>query len=457
MMKGKWFLMLLLSGSTPVFAQEPVVSALDSMAVKTLFFAGLKEKLNENYPKAAENFDKLLKIDPNNSAAYFEIATLNFRQNKLMESEMAIKKATSLSPGNLWYWKLLAELYKRKGDMDNLVVVFDKLIALSPDEDSYYFDRSNALLLAGRAEEALKGYDVLEKKFGSSDALTEARQRVNLEKDDGLDQKTVEKILAEDVNDVKRLLYASGVLIQKNQNAEALAVLKRAKELESDNFEVDLALADVYGALKNNIEAQASLKKAFGNAMMPVDQKVKIVMMLFSGKKNQLRINDAAELAMIASKVHPDDPKILALYGDALYQQGNLQEALVQYQSTLKITDQLYTVWEQVLNIQASMGLFKDAIKTADDALSIYPNQAILYYYMALALQNDNQNASALTNIKMALQLDGENPLYVECYGDILFLKGDKDLALMQWKKAKTAGSDSEKLNKKINEKKYIQ
>lgn len=456
-MKGKWFLVLMLSGGTSVFAQETVVSALDSTAIKTLFFAGLKEKLNENYQKATESFDKLLKIDPNNSAAYFELATLNFRQNKLLESEIAIKKATSLNAGNLWYWKLLAELYKRKGDMDNLVGVFDKLIALSPDEDSYYFDRSNALLLAGKEEEALKGYDILEKKFGSSDALTEARQRINMSKDDGLDKKAIEKILAEDVKDVKSLLNASGVLIQKNQNAEALAVLKKAKELDADNFEVDLAMADVYGALKNNIEAQSALKKAFGNSMMPVDQKVKIVMMLFGGKKNQLRINDAAELAMIASKVHPDDPKVLALYGDALYQQGNLQEALVQFQSVLKVTDQLYAVWEQVLNIQTSLGLFKDAIKTADGALSVYPNQAILYYYMALALQNDNQNALALTNIKMALQLDAENPLYVEYYGDVLFLKGDKDLALAQWKKAKTAGSDSEKLNKKINEKKYIQ
>ncbi|WP_084498162.1 lipopolysaccharide assembly protein LapB [Pedobacter sp. V48] len=457
MRRGKWLLMLLLSGSTTVFAQEPVVSAMDSMAIKTLFFAGLKEKLNENYPKAAENFDKLLKIDPDNSAAYFEIATLNFRQNKLMESEMAIKKATFLNPNNIWYWKLLAELYKRKGDMDNLVGVFDKLIALSPDEDSYYFDKSNALLLAGKEEAALKGYDVLEKKFGPSDALTEARQRVSMGRGDGLDKKEVEKILAENVSDVKSLLYTSGVLVQKKQNAEALAVLKKAKELEPDNFEVDLAMADVYSALKNNTEAHISLKKAFGNVMMPVDQKVKIVVMLLGGKKDQLRVDAAAELAMIATKVHTDDPKVFALYGDVLYQQGDLQGALTQFKSVLKMTDQLYAVWEQMLNIQTSLGLYKEAIKTADDALSVYPNQAILYYYMALALQNDNQNALALTTIKTALQLDAENPLYIECYGDVLFLKGDKDLGLAQWKKAKSAGNDSEKLNKKINEKKYIQ
>jgi predicted negative regulator of RcsB-dependent stress response len=44
----------------------------------------------------------------------------------------------------------------------------------------------------------------------------------------------------------------------------------------------------------------------------------------------------------------------------------------------------------------------------------------------------------------------------LEHYGDILFLKGDKENAVAQWQKAKSAGNQSDKLNRKINEKKYI-
>ena len=44
-----------------------------------------------------------------------------------------------------------------------------------------------------------------------------------------------------------------------------------------------------------------------------------------------------------------------------------------------------------------------------DAALAIYPNQAILNYYMAFALHREVQNNAALTYIKTALQLDGEN------------------------------------------------
>jgi hypothetical protein len=45
----------------------------------------------------------------------------------------------------------------------------------------------------------------------------------------------------------------------------------------------------------------------------------------------------------------------------------------------------------------------------------------------------------------------------VEHYGDILYLLGEKDLALQQWIKAKSFGAGSENLNKKINEKRYVE
>jgi tetratricopeptide (TPR) repeat protein len=307
------------------------------------------------------------------------------------------------------------------------------------------------------------------------------------------------------------------------------------------------------------------LRTAFANSGMPAERKIKIVMMLVGGvARNKARTQEAGELAKIMVESNPSDPKAQALYGDILYQQGSLSAALEQYQAVLKKTEDLYAVWEQVLNIQTSLGLYKEAVKTGDAALGIYPNQAIIYYYTAFALHRDNQNAAALSNIKTALQLDGDNKdlqalilglqgeilideqkfseantafdkavalaptnylllnnyafylalrnqhldkaesliakaaaampgnpsvadtyalvllklekydqakvwaeqalqgngakngLYLEHYGDILFLKGEKELALVQWQKAKEAGNDSGILNRKINEKKYI-
>ncbi|MES2828190.1 MAG: tetratricopeptide repeat protein [Bacteroidota bacterium] len=391
-MKLKLLLLIGFSGALPLLGQVKPVMGVDSGVVKNLFFAGLQDKLSENYSKAAESFSKIILMDPKSAPSYFELATVNYRQNKMPEAELAIKRATELDGNNIWYWKFLVEMYKRKGNMEGLVPVFNQLIRLDPKNDSYYFDRSNAWLLAGKTEDAIKGYEELESKFGPSDELNAARKRV-VDKSSGSEN-----------------------AVPKENDLEAL---KKAKLADPDNFELDLAIADVYKAQKNSVGANASLRVAFGNAAMPVEQKIKIVMMLFSGTKNQQRINDAKGLAEIAVKTHPGDAAIKAVYGEVLYQQGDLPGALAVFTSVLKITDQMYKAWEQTLNIQVKLGQFKEAIKTGDEALSVYPNQGMLYYYVSLAMKGNGQFAEALTQIKSALQLDAENPVYMELYKEL--------------------------------------
>lgn len=354
-MKYKVFLMILLGYVQVLFAQKPMAPVVDMTVIKTLFFTGLREKLNEDYGKANEIFSKIILLDPENAAVHYEIAVVNYRQNNLLEAEMAIRKATTLDANNTWYWMMMAEVYKRKGDMDAMTGALNQLIRLSPDKVDYYYDRSNAYLLAGKTAEAMRGYDELEKKFGPSAELARARRRVT-----------------------------SGG-----------------------------QLDDLSGKGKGN-EGGEIQKELTAN-----EQKLQLA--------------------------------------ESLYKKGDLTAALEQFMQALQSDEQLYKAWEQALNIQLLLKQYKNAIKTADDALSIYPNQAILYYFMALALHHDHQEAKALLNVKSALQLDVDNGVYLELYGDILFLSGEKTLALIQWKKAKTAGNGSEKLNRKINEQNYLE
>lgn len=454
----KVFLATLLCTGLSSVAQQPVVLAkVDSNVVKTLFFEGLRDKLNENYGKATESFNKILALNPNNAAVYYEIATLNYRQNKLKEAETAIQRSVSLDADNVWYWKMLAELDKRKGDMVALTKVLDQLIRLDPENDAYYFDHSNALLLSGKTAEALKGYDAIEKKFGSSVALSQARQRISLGTGASLDKQAVDKIMKEELGDVRSHIELAAGLMQKKQYEPALAVLQKARLLAAQNYQVDLEIADVYKALKRYNEAIAALKSAFEDPGMPADQQIKIVMMLLSGADKKERLADAMFLAKTAVRLHPDELKLVALYGDALYEQDDLAAALTQFERVLKSTDQIYGVWERVVIIQIRQGKYEEAIKIADAALSVYPNQAILFYYTALALHRNHQDAEALKNMKNCLQLDGENGIYLELYGDLLFLTGDQSTGLLQWKKAQAGGNQSKKLIQKINEKKYTE
>ena len=90
------------------------LSAADSNMVKQFFFEGLKEKMNENYERANESFMKIVAMNPENAAVHYEIALINFKQGNWAVSEMAIKKAISIDPGNTWYQRLLTDVVKKK-------------------------------------------------------------------------------------------------------------------------------------------------------------------------------------------------------------------------------------------------------------------------------------------------------------------------------------------------------
>jgi tetratricopeptide (TPR) repeat protein len=473
---------ILLSGMRG-FAQQAKPTGADSALVKQLFFTGLQDKLKENYAKSNLSFTQITAIDPGNAAAWYEIALLNFRVNMMVKAEEAIKKAVAIDQENPWFYKLLAELYKTTGNMERLIPVFDQLIRLSPEQQNYYYDRANALYISGKTDAALAAYDMLEKKFGSSLSLRRAKERISAD-----------------------------------QKKRVLPVAVKADDV--------MAVVTQYIGKRNFSAAAATLKSA--------------------------------------ASTHQDDPLFLTLYGDVLYETGNLPAALSHYKKALQLSDQLYGVWEKVLNIQILLGKYKEMIEVGDAALSIYPNQAVLYYYMAFALHREKQNTAALANIKSAMAIDGdnkelqalitalqaeilidehklgeadqafekaiqldprnyqimnnyayylalkngnldkavllidkaarampndasiadtyalilfkggryaqaktwiekalenneaENNVYLEHYGDILFLGGAQEMAVVQWKKARDAGNDSILLKRKINEKKYI-
>lgn len=475
---------MLIAGSS-VFAQQAKQGAGDSILIKQLFFAGLRDKLKENYQRSNDSFSQIITIDADNAAAWYEIALLNFRQNKMLPAEQAIKKASAIDHNNPWYWKLLAELYKSTGNMNGLVLVFDQLIRLSPTQQSYYFDRASANYAAGKTENALASYQLIEDKFGPSPALSRARERI-----------------------------------------------AKDKQHPENNGEINIKPDDVLSAATHFIA--------------------------------QRNFHSAAAILEKVAATHQEDALFLTLYGDVLYETGNLQGSLQYYKKALKVTDQLYGVWEKVLNIHIILGQYKEMAEVGENALSIYPNQAILYYYMAFALHREKQNNAALSNVKSALALDGdnkelqalitalqaeiliderkpeeadrafdkaikldpsnyqimnnyayylalrnenldkavllihkaamaspqdasiadtyalillkggryteaktwiekalqnneaENGVYLEHYGDILFLAGEQEKGVLQWKKAKDAGNDSSLLKRKINEKKYF-
>lgn len=548
-----------------VIVTGKVLSQKDSLQVTDLFFEGLHEKMLMNYQQAASYFTKVIEIDPANDAAMYELANMSFSENRADEAETLIRNAVTVKPDNEWYWALLSDIYKKANKIPQLVPVLEELEKIAPQKEAYSYDKANALLLLKRTDDAVIAYNEIEKKFGSSEDLTSARQRILMQQ--GKPEKVeeeLEKQIRSNPEELRNYLYLSEVLAKSGEREKAINILNKAKLVAPANAMVRLALADNYKALNQFENTFIELKVAFTDPNLNIDEKVRIVLSFFPKFADMKARAYANELASIMVRVHPNEAKAFAVYGDVLFQEHKYEQARDSYKQAIKLNDQVYPIWEQLLRIEISRAEFQQAISDGDEALTIFPNQAALYLYTGIAyaqtkkyekaisylksaldlqtddkeilvqvystlgdsfnslkrhsesdqaynkaLELDPRNSFVLNNYAYYLSLRGENlneaekmsrrsieldpnnassedtyawilfrlkryadariwiekalqdkpvnnAVQLEHYGDILFFLGEEAKALEQWQKAKSLGSGSETLDKKINGKKYI-
>ncbi|MFD2863115.1 tetratricopeptide repeat protein [Mucilaginibacter antarcticus] len=539
-------------------------------SVQTLFYAALREKTIDNNTQAADLFNKILAIEPSNDASLYELAGIKKRQNKFAEAQPLLERAVVVKPDNEWYWASLADIYERSNDVAKLENVFNQLIRLSPQRVDYYFDKANAYYVMSKYDEALKVYDQIETITGSSDDLIIARQKIYL-KQNKVDKAAagLEQMIANNPTQLKYYLMLAEIYTSNKAPDKAFKVLEKAKSLEPNNAFIHLGLADIYRERKDTEASYKELQAAFSIPDLSIDQKIRIVMGYFpkfvDPASRPGALTSALALVKLIAETHPNEAKAHALYGDVLVQSEKYAEAKPEYQKSIELNGQIYETREQLVRLQLASNDVDGVIRDGEAALSYFPNQGWMNYYVgtgwllkkdykkalsylrnaaALEFQDkelltmvysslgdcyhamaDNKSSDAsydkaleynadnkytLNNYAYYLSIRGEqldkaakmskrsnelepanasfkdtyawilfkqknykeaktwmdkalannktkSATQTEHYGDILFYLGDTEAAVTNWKKAKEYGGNTPLLDRKINEKKYIE
>ncbi|MBW4888687.1 tetratricopeptide repeat protein [Mucilaginibacter sp. HMF5004] len=541
------------------------MSAMDSNAVTQLFFSALREKTVENTTLAAEMFNRILQMDPQNDASMYELGKIRRTQNNETSARDLFEKAVAVKPDNEYYWLALANSYEKSNDIPKLENVFTQLIRLSPDNPEYKFDKANALYLEKKYDEALALYNELQQSSGLNDAILVSKQKIYLKQGKVTEAAAeLENMIKANPSQLRYSLLLSELYNSNGMSDKALAILLKAEKINPDNDHVHLALADIYRDKKDYLASFNELKLAFAIPNLSIEQKLNIIRGYIPKFPDVNAKESALELSRILTVTHPNDARTYAMYGNMLLETEQYPEAKKVFKKAVKLNDQDYSVWEQLVRLELG-GETDEAIKDANEALSIFPNQAWLNYlagiawiqkkdynkalgYMnnvpALETQDKNllsqtysaigdcyhsikdfkksdeaydksieynpDNVYTLNNYAYYLSLRGEaldkaaqmskhsndldknnasfedtyawilfrqkkyaeaktwiekaiansknkSAIATEHYGDILFFLGKADDALDNWKKAKQLGGSSAELDRKINEKKYVE
>jgi tetratricopeptide (TPR) repeat protein len=214
-----------------------------------------------------------------------------------------------------------------------------------------------------------------------------------------------------------------------------------------------------------------------------------------------LKSEDMAEVVRICTRcmeLFPDAPEYYFYLGIAYYQQKDYEKALEIYRAGLQIISEdnlslKSDFYGQIGDIYYQMNQMDKAFEAYDEALKYNDKNVVVLnnysYFLSLAkkdlkraermsaqcikLEPDNATyldtyawiffmqgnySLAKIYIESALEKDKSNSAeLVDHYGDILFMMGDKEKAVEQWKKAKDLGKESSVLDRKISEGVYIE
>jgi tetratricopeptide (TPR) repeat protein len=376
--------------------------------------------------KAVEEAEKLVASEPSDPDYLLEGAELLIANDRTDQAISWIDRALKLNADLPQAHVLLADIYRKKGDMDRVSKELNQVLA-------------NPNLEAGLKARILSSY------MGMTGSNTAAQQ-------DALGM--AQNLAKTSPNDPKTQVMLADLLMQQGKKAEARDAYAKAARLDGSVYEVWGALIQLDGELNQVDSLLVHSEKAL--EVFPTQG-----LFWYSNgsanlyKRKYQQAVDALEESqkLLAASGNNDIKKgISAQLGDAYNGLGDHAKSDEAYEAVLKVdplNDHVLNNYSYFLSLRKEN--LPRAQQLAQKLVERHPTNATYLDTYAWVLYISKEYAKAKQYLEKAMA-DPANVsgTIIEHYGDVLYQLGERDKALEQWNKAKTKGGASPDLDKKI-------
>ncbi|MBW6460479.1 MAG: tetratricopeptide repeat protein [Bacteroidales bacterium] len=380
-------LTVLQSYSLTVFSQADIKHSGTFPKSREIYYEAAKEKILGNYTKAIELYKKALDYDPSDAAAMFELAGIYTDQGKIDEALPYAEKAVRTDPSNKWYKLLLVQLYQARGKYIDAGRIIDQLIAAEPENFEYLQDQALNSIFAGDFKNAIKYYDLLEKKLGIVEEISIQKEKiyVMMDKPD-LAIGEIKKLSAAYPDETRYMEMLAELYMNTGALDKALEIYQQILAIDPDNPYINMSLSDYYRKQGDKEKSFEYLKAGFANPSLGIDTKITILLAYYSVNEIYDTFRDEAfALAETLVKTHPNDPKAYSIYADLLMQDKRYEEARAAFHKVLTIDSTKYLIWEQLLFVESELRDYQAMADLSTRAINLFPQQPLLYLFAGAA------------------------------------------------------------------------
>jgi tetratricopeptide (TPR) repeat protein len=420
--------------------------------------------LEKRYDEALATYDKLEKMTGPSDELLAKKETIYLKEGKVDKAADDIQALIDANPSEMRYYLLLGEIYNSNNLQDKALKVLKTAEKIDPKNGKVHLALAD---IYRDKKDYESSYDELTAAFKLPDMDIEQEVKIVL----GYVPKFPDPNAKASALELSRLLTIShpddsrsyalygDMLIQSEKFKEAKDNYRKSIELNGQVYEVheqlirlELGNNEIDNAIKDGEDALSLFpNQAWLNYLVGV---------AYEQKKD---FKKALSYIQNATSLESQDKDLLSQgyssMGDCYHSTGSDAKAFESYNRSLNYNpDNAYTLNNYAYYLSVKGTDLDKAASMSKHSNEIQPNTASFEDTYAWILFKQKKYADARVWMEKALSHDKDHSaVQAEHYGDILYNLGDINGAVDSWKKAKEYGGTSPLLERKINEKKYVE
>lgn len=464
-----------------------------------MMLAGLNKELGKNQD-AIDIYRFLLKEYPSKLELYMQLSQAYADSGELQKAIDALNELENISGVSETTALSKFQLYSMLNQKEKAFMEIENIIAQNPDDPRYIVllgdlylqddQPDKAIYYYNRAKEVdpdypnlilsmVNYYEKTENREAAEEELRKAIAGAEIDAETKIQLLTrYIDILLQNKRDIKlvnplfetlfdqypnntflNLIYGNVLLLQENKEEawKQFEIYTKANPADPIGYEQMLRLA-----LPDSIDKIIEITE---EAIKHIPDAPQFYFYLGAAKYQQEKYKEALDVfeeGLKSAKI--DNPLLKSDFygqiGDLYYFLGNKEAAFENYEKALKLNPQNLHVLN---NYSYYLSLEKKDLDKAEQMSSITvkaePTNPTFLDTYGWVLFMQGAYTTARIYIENAVKYSEEEPSaeILEHYGDVLYVTGEPEKALEQWKKAKELGSDSKTLDDKIRTGKYIE
>ena len=431
-------------------------SGLKLREAEFYFTEGEKFFILEDYAKALLYYQRALEITPDNATIHYKIAEVLSRSNKqedLLKASFSIENALKLEKKNKYFYLLAANIYGSLTRFDKAAATYETLVQEVPGTEEYLYELAAVYQYANKFDDAVKTYNRAENILGVSEVSSVQKMRILIEQGkmkEGIAEG--EKLINAFPGEERYIMAFAEILSQKGYRNDAIKSLEKFTAENKDVGNAEMLLAGMYRDNNQEEKARPLLLKLFEDNSIEASSKV-IILASYNAELNQnkaKKISDpdkekfALSLFEKLEKASPENPNVHIIGGDLYLATGKTREAVKEYVIAVESSDVNYEVWQNLIYLEVQLESFDDVIKHSDEALELFPNQGMLYYFNGFAHLRKRQYQEAIGSLEQAKKIAKADSNFMS---DVSNMLGDAYNATKAYEKSDKAFDDALTLN----------